>query len=387
MWDEGQNPVYVMGAGRSGVAAATFLAAAGAEVWLQDTKPFADLNQEALRQLAEQGVKLQLGCMADPVGVGAKLVMQSPGIPADQDSLQQARLAGIPVISEIELGFRVTQAKILGITGSNGKTTTTSLLGIILKKAYPDVFVGGNIGLPFIGTAKELKNWAVLELSSFQLETIASFRPKVALILNLTPDHLDRHKTFENYCAAKWRIAQFQQADDWLVLNYDDPLLRKAGEEPQGIRSQILFFSRRVRLNQGVWVDEAGIIQISWQGKSRPVLSVGEIKIPGAHNLENVLAAVAGAFGAGIPIPLIAAGIREFQGVAHRIEPVKKIAGVLYVNDSKATNTDAAIKAMESFQEPILLIAGGLGKGGSYGPMVEKIKEKVKRLVLIGDDG
>lgn len=386
MWKN--KRIYILGAGKSGLAAAEYLAGQGAAVWLNDEKNKEAFDQSMLERLAAQGVNLELGCVGEPVSAAADMIMQSPGFPLDKPSLQEAAAAGIPIISEIELGYLATKASILGVTGSNGKTTTTSLLGEIMKKAFHGVFVGGNIGTPFISEAGKLHegDWAVLELSSFQLETVRTFRPKVGVILNLTPDHLDRHKTFENYCDAKWRIAEFQEAGDWLVLNYDDPLVRQGAMEKKQIKSQKLFFSRKTELQEGVWVNRQGMILVSLHGKSEPILSVQEIQIPGAHNLENVLAAVGAAYAAGVKPEWIAQGVREFQGVAHRIERVMEIHGVLYVNDSKGTNTDAAIKAMESFERPILLIAGGLGKGGSYDDMIEKVKEKVKRLVLIGDD-
>jgi UDP-N-acetylmuramoylalanine--D-glutamate ligase len=386
MWKN--QRIYILGAGKSGIAAAEYLAEQGAAVWLNDEKNKDAFDPCTLEKLAAKGVILDLGRTADPLSIKADLIMQSPGYPADKPVLLEAAAAGIPVVSEIELGYLATKASIMGITGSNGKTTTTSLLGEIMKKAFSNVFVGGNIGTPFISEAGKLaaEDWAVLELSSFQLETIRSFRPKIGLILNMTPDHLDRHKTFENYCEAKWRIAEFQDASDWLVLNYDDPMIRQWAEEKTSVKSRKLFFSRKTELSEGVWVDGRGMIMVSLLGEQTPVMATTDIRIPGAHNLENVLAAVGAAFAAGVKPEQIAQAIREFKGVAHRIEPVEEIHGVLYVNDSKATNTDAAIKAMDSFSRPILLIAGGLGKGGSYYDMIEKVKEKVKWLVLIGDD-
>lgn len=386
MWKN--QRIYILGAGKSGMAAAEYLADQGAAVWLNDEKNRDAFDPCALEKLAAKGVILDFGRTAEPLSIKADLIMQSPGYPADKPVLLEAAAAGIPVVSEIELGFLSTRASIMGITGSNGKTTTTSLLGEIMKKAFRNVFVGGNIGTPFISEAGKLtaEDWAVLELSSFQLETIRSFRPKIGLILNMTPDHLDRHKTFENYCEAKWRIAEFQNASDWLVLNYDDPLIRQWAEDKTAVKSRKLFFSRKTELSEGVWVDGRGMIMVSLQGEQTPILATADIQIPGAHNLENVLAAVGAAFAAGVKPDQIAEAIREFKGVAHRIERVEEIDGVLYINDSKGTNTDAAIKALDSFNRPILLIAGGLGKGGSYHDMIEKVKEKVKWLVLIGDD-
>lgn len=386
MWKN--QRIYILGAGKSGIASAEYLAEQGASVWLNDEKNIEAFDPDVLEKLGAKGIALDLGREADPLSVQADLIIQSPGFPADKPVLLEAAAAGVPVVSEIELGYLATRASIMGVTGSNGKTTTTSLLGEIMKKAFQNVFVGGNIGTPFISEAGKLtaEDWAVLELSSFQLETVRSFRPKIGLILNLTPDHLDRHKTFENYREAKWRIAQFQETSDWLVLNYDDPMVRQGAEQKSAIKSRKLFFSRKTELAEGVWIDDRGMIIVSLQGERTPIMATSEIQIPGAHNLENVLAAVGAAFAAGVKPEQIAQAIREFKGVAHRIERVEEIEGVLYVNDSKGTNTDAAVKALESFNRPILLIAGGLGKGGSYHEMIEKVKEKAKWLVLIGDD-
>lgn len=385
MWQK--RKVYVMGAGKSGLAAADYLVRHGASVWLNDEKPRASFDEAVLCSLESRGVQLELGFEGQPVRHMVDYIIQSPGIALDKPALAEAAQAGIRIISEIELGYLANKAPIIGITGSNGKTTTTSLLGEIMQQTARPVFVGGNIGEPFIKAAEALTEdaWAVLELSSFQLEAIHSFRPYIGVILNLSPDHLDRHKTFENYCQAKLRIGEFQKPTDYLIINLDDHLL--SNWDLGKIKSQKLFFSRKQRVKQGAWVDETGMIQMSWQGRDAAIVPAKDRQIPGDHNLENVLAATAAAFMAGVAPEQIAAAIRNFKGVPHRIEPFLEKDGVLYVNDSKGTNTDAAIKAMEAFERPILLIAGGRGKGASYKKMAKKVKEKVKLLVLIGEDG
>jgi len=384
MWKN--SKVYIMGAGKSGLAAAEYFIRQGSQVWLNDEKEKNSLNGEAIDTLAAKGVIIELGFPGEPLKYQVDLIVQSPGIPLDKPALAQAAAAGIPITNEIEVGFQATKARTMGITGSNGKTTTTTLLGEIMKNTDTPVFIGGNIGIPFIEVAEELPedSWAVLELSSFQLETIRSFRPNVGVILNFSPDHLDRHKTYENYCNAKWRIAEFQTADDYLVLNKDDS--RICQYDLDRIKSHKVFFSRKERLEEGAWVDANGIIQMSWKGVTVPILPAAALKIPGSHNLENALAAVAAAFVAGVDTKIIADSIMNFKGVPHRIETVVESGGVLFVNDSKGTNIDAAIKAIDAFDRPIILIAGGLGKGAGYQQLAEKIKEKVKLLVLIGQE-
>ena len=393
--------VYIVGGGKSGLAALDWIAGQGALVCLNDHRGPAEFSPELLKKLKASGVVLHLGTEPFPLDFGAELVVMSPGVPLDKPGLLAAKEAGVPFTNEIELGYLATAAPVLAVTGSNGKTTVTSLLGEILTLEYPGTFVGGNIGRPFVEAAGTLgpEEPAVLELSSFQLESIGMFRPKVAVILNLTPDHLDRHKTFENYCAAKWRIMKNQGQGDWLVLNYDDPLLRQGGlalleKQCQRGRAgdpadspQILFFSCRERLRGGLWLNGQNQIALSPDGKTDKVLfSADGFRLPGAHNKENLLAAAAAALAFGILPETIRQGALAFAGVEHRLELVAEINGVRYVNDSKATNVDAAVKALDSFAQPIVLIAGGRGKGASYQPLAEKIAAKAAAVVLIGEE-
>ncbi|MGQ9512212.1 UDP-N-acetylmuramoyl-L-alanine--D-glutamate ligase [Thermodesulfitimonas sp.] len=369
--------VLVIGAGKSGLAAARFLREKGAVVTLADIKPAAE--QEAAA--AGAGVTTFFG--GYPPAAGHDLLVVSPGVPLTVAPVVEARQAGIEVIGELELAYRFARAPIVAITGTNGKTTTTALTGEIFRRAGRRTLVAGNIGLPLVAAVTDYGpgDIIVAEVSSFQLETIQSFRPRVAVIINITPDHLDRHGSIEAYAAAKARIFSNQKQDDVTVLNFDDPLVAAlAGQSPAGV----LFFSRRHNLKAGAFVREEKIV-LSRDGAVVPVCGVDEIALPGAHNLENALAAAAAAWSLGVPASVIAATLREFKGVAHRLEFVAEINGVRYVNDSKGTNPDAAIKALEAYREPIVLIAGGRNKGSDFGAFAKKIKEKVRVLVVVGE--
>ncbi len=405
MW-QGKR-VYLIGAGKSGLAAAGWLLQQKALVCLNDKKAFEDFDEAKkaeLLALADRGVILDLGKACDPLGFDAEFIVTSSGVPLDQSGIMAAKAKGIPVTNEIELAWQLSRASIVAITGSNGKTTVTSLIGQILKAAGFDPFVGGNIGVPFILAAPGLneQSWAVLELSSFQLEGVLSLRPKVAVFLNLTPDHLDWHKSFANYAAAKWRIAGFQGTEDWLILNYDDPLLREAGckklaEAGQGKEGpQILWFSVREKLPAGLWIDEEGWVRFSPIDKAGGagadpdgirIMPAAEFTLPGRHNQENLLAALAACLVLDVPLEILRRTAGSFQAVEHRMEVVGEWGGVLYVNDSKATNPDAAIKSLDSYERPVLLIAGGDGKNTPFKELAEKIAAKAKLAVLIGKDG
>jgi UDP-N-acetylmuramoylalanine--D-glutamate ligase len=376
---------YVLGAAKSGLAAARFLAEHGAQVWINDLKGRTSLDETALADLEALGVICILGEHGNPAAVQADWVIQSPGVPWDSLPSIRARRAGIPVIGEIELAYTVCPSTILAVTGTNGKTTATALLGQMIQDGGGDVFVGGNIGVPFISKVDALTEHqrVVLEVSSFQLETVDRFKPKVAVILNITPDHLDRHGGFETYIAAKTAVFKNQGPEDWLILNGDDPLVRPLAQQA---RSRVLFFSRRPLTGPGACLNE-GVLQIQDQDRVYPVIRQDEIRIRGAHNIENALAALLAGWVAGVPVDSLRRSLKTFPGVAHRLEPVLEWEGVLYVNDSKGTNTDAAIKALEAFERPVILIAGGLGKGADYGPFAKVIRERAKYVVLIGKDG
>jgi len=306
----------------------------------------------------------------------------SPGVPVDAPALVQARNLGEPVIGEIELAARFLPGPIIAITGSNGKTTTTTLVGEIMTAGGFSALVGGNIGTPAISLAERAKpeTVIVLEVSSFQLETIQTFRPKVAVVLNVTPDHLDRHRTFEAYVDAKARIFENQGAADYAVLNADDPTCVALAART---KAQVFWFSRQKEVQRGAWVREGTILFRDASGQ-REIMLVSEIPLKGAHNLENVLAAVCAGVLMGCGPEKIRLAVREFKAVEHRLEFVATIRGVDYYNDSKATNVDATIKALESFPANLHLILGGKDKGSDYSVLNDLLRQRVKRVYTIG---
>jgi UDP-N-acetylmuramoylalanine--D-glutamate ligase len=311
------------------------------------------------------------------------LVVVSPGVPLDIPPVVQAKNLNIPVVSELELAYWYALAPIVAITGTNGKTTTTTIVGEICKDAGLNTLVAGNIGLPLIN---DIENYTthdvvVAEVSSFQLETTVFFRPQVAVILNISPDHLDRHKNLANYTAAKTKIFENQRTGDFTVLNYDDPYTRNLASYSPGT---VIFFSRQRILEKGVFTQNDWIIS-NLTGKTEPVLPVKKIQLPGAHNLENVLAAAASALVLGIEPLKVAKTLRLFKGVAHRLEFVAEFNGVRYINDSKGTNPEASIRALEAFAAPIILLAGGKNKGNSFTTLAQKIKENVRVLITLGE--
>jgi len=312
------------------------------------------------------------------------LIVVSPGVPMDTPEVKQVVGFGLPVIGELELASRYLQGQIVAITGSNGKTTTTTLVGKILSDAGLHALVGGNIGLPVIDLVLKStpETTSVLEVSSFQLETIEEFHPKIAVVLNITPDHLDRHGSFEAYAAAKARITENQGADDFLVLNAEDKATQMVALKT---KAQIFWFSGRRPIKQGAFVHGESIVFLAREGgKAEPVMPVAEIPLKGAHNVENVLAAVCVARLAGVPAETIRGSVAGFKAVEHRLEFVKSVGGVEFYNDSKATNVDAAMKAVASFQGGIHLILGGKDKDSDYGLMAELLKERVKAVYTIG---
>jgi UDP-N-acetylmuramoylalanine--D-glutamate ligase len=373
--------VLVVGLGKSGVASALFLKSRGARVTVSDTKPEDQLRNEILL-LLEHGIAVETGGHGDRTFRGQDLIVVSPGVPFDAAQLVQARNLGEPVIGEIELAAQFLAGSIVGITGANGKTTTTSLAGEIVAAGNFPTLVGGNIGTPAISFVDQSgpATWTVLEISSFQLETVDTFRPRIAVVLNITPDHLDRHKTFTNYVDAKARIFQNQRADDFTVLNADDATTAGLSERTRG---QLVWFSRKQDVTRGAFVREARIVFRDGQGE-REIMPVGEIPLKGAHNLENVLAGIAIGALVGCQPEQIRGAVRNFKAVEHRLEFVAKVAGVDYYNDSKATNVDATIKALESFPANIHLILGGKDKGSDYSVLNDLLRERVKRVYTIG---
>ena len=370
--------VLVVGLGKSGVASALFLKERGARVTVSDTKSPDQLRDE-IPVLLDHGITVETGGHGERTFRGQDLIVVSPGVPVDAAPLVQARAAGEPVIGEIELAAQNLPGEIVAITGSNGKTTTTTLAGEILAAGGFPVSVGGNIGTPAISLVERAtrQTIVVLEVSSFQLETIQTFRPKVAVVLNVTPDHLDRHRTFQTYVDAKTRIFENQQASDFAVLNEDDPTCRTLRDRT---RAQVFWFSRKKEVEQGACVRDGRIFFLD--GKSqREVMLVSEIPLKGAHNVENVLAGVCAGALMGCEPPKIRQAIQNFK---HRLEYVATIKGVQYFNDSKATNVDATIKALESFPKNIHLILGGKDKGSDYTVLNDLLRERVKRVYTIG---
>jgi len=373
--------VLVVGLGKSGVASALFLKGRGARVTVSDTKSPDQLRDE-IPILLDHGIAVETGGHGERTFRGQDLIVVSPGVPVDAPPLVQARAAGEPVIGEIELAAQNLLGPVVAITGSNGKTTTTTLAGEILAAGGLPVAVGGNIGTPAIslveGASRETV--IVLEVSSFQLETIQTFRPKVAVVLNITPDHLDRHRTFQTYVDAKARIFENQQSDDFAVLNEDDPTCRTLRDRT---RAELFWFSRKQEVQSGAWVRDGKILFRDSSGQ-REIMLVNEIPLKGAHNVENVLAGVCAGALMGCEPANIRKAIQEFKAVEHRLEYVATIKGVEYFNDSKATNVDATIKALESFPKNIHLILGGKDKGSDYTVLNDLLRERVKRVYTIG---
>jgi UDP-N-acetylmuramoylalanine--D-glutamate ligase len=377
---QGQR-VLVVGLGKSGTASALFLQQRGARVTVSDTKPPEQLGPE-ISQLLDAGVTVETGGHGERTFRAQDLIVVSPGVPAEAPLLVQARLHGVPVVGEIELASRFLQGRIVAITGSNGKTTTTTLTGDMLAAAGMPVVVGGNIGTPAISLVEQTtpQTFVVLEISSFQLETIENFHPHISAILNITPDHLDRHGTFEAYVKAKARIFENQASGDFAVLNADDPAASMLSG--QGRAAQFSF-SRKQTVERGAFVRGATIIFRDGSGE-RQILLTSEIPLKGAHNLENVLAAVCIGALAGCPPDAIRRAVRDFKAVEHRLELVATIGGVEYYNDSKATNVDATMKALESFPANVHLILGGKDKGSDYSVLHDLIRQRVKRVYTIG---
>ena len=374
--------VLVAGTGISGIAAAKLLLLQGGEVVLYDGND--KLSEEKLLKNFEKDAKVTvlLGELKKLDLTGIELCVISPGIPLDAPFVAVLDEAKIPIWSEIELAYHCSLGKLAAITGTNGKTTTTALTGEIMKKHYESVFVVGNIGEPYTAHARETteESVTVAEVSSFQLETIMDFHPNVSAITNITPDHLDRHKTMEGYIQVKEGITRNQTEEDCCVLNYDDPILREFGT---ALKCKVVYFSRQEKLDSGIYMDGDMIV---WRHdrKEEPVIDVNELQIIGGHNHENVMTAVAIALQLGVTLDEIREACREFKAVEHRIEFVRERFGVTYYNDSKGTNPDAAIQAIKALPGPTLLIAGGYDKHSEYDEWIESFDGKVRYLVLIG---
>jgi UDP-N-acetylmuramoylalanine--D-glutamate ligase len=374
--------VTVVGLARSGIAACRLLQAVGARVIGTDARAEDALPPDA-RALRSEGVRLVVGGHPDEAFRSAELVVVSPGVPADHPVLAACRARGVPVIGEIELAYRAMTAAFVAITGTNGKTTTTALTGALFAESDRPVFVGGNIGRPLAAEALRFPadGWVVAEVSSFQLETTEAFRPHVAAVLNVTPDHLDRHGSLAAYTDAKARIFRNQSSEDWAILNADDP---GAASLAPRVGARLLWFSRREPVVEGAWIRD-GWVTLRFAGVDQPVCPVGEIFLRGAHNLENVLAATACAGAVGVAPDRLRTAIHAFRAVPHRIEWIRDRAGIAFYNDSKGTNVDATLKALAAFEEPIVLIAGGRDKGQRFEALADAARGRVKAAILIGE--
>jgi UDP-N-acetylmuramoylalanine--D-glutamate ligase len=379
--------VLVIGAGRSGVASARFLTARGALVVLNDRKEFIDWPNDALALKNEGVVKLLAGDVPSWLLDQIELMVVSPGVPSKSIPVRYAERAGAEVIGEIELAWRFLRGRVVGITGTNGKTTTTTLVGELLRDAGLPVQVGGNIGTPLISLAETSREdgWTVVELSSYQLETIKTFRPTVAMVLNLMPDHMDRYETFADYGAAKHRIFRNQTSADVAILNADDAVVSSWAS---GLEAHVTLFSTERELDEGLFLRGRELVARTWSGE-RVLMTRDEMQLKGVHNIQNVLAAFAAGLACGAGPDSMRETVRRFMPVEHRLERVMEVGGVTFYNDSKATNVDAAVKAVEALSEEpgrIVLILGGRGKNAPYAPLAPLVRKKARALVLIGED-
>lgn len=380
--------VLVAGSGISGISAARLLLDKGGEVILYDGNSGLDAGK--IRDEFDEGARLTvlLGGLERQDLAGVELCVISPGISLEAPFVQLLDAARIPIWGEIQLAYQCSAGRLAAITGTNGKTTTTALVGEIMKSKYEDVYVVGNIGLPYTQIALDTKedSVTVAEVSSFQLETIMDFRPDVSAILNITPDHLNRHHTMENYIAVKESITMNQTERDTCVLNYDDPVLRAFGAPDNGQRRcRVVFFSSRTPLAEGYYLD-GDVICFAHNGRVSEIVDVRELNLLGRHNYENVMAAIAVSSAMGVSVDRIRRVVKAFKAVEHRIEFVLERSGVKYYNDSKGTNVDAAVTAIRAIKKDILLIAGGDAKGQDFAELVKEFDGSIKQLILLGRD-
>ncbi len=377
--------IMVVGMARSGIGASVLLCKLGAVPLLVDQKPRDAFNGK-LDVLEAYFVKWHLG--EDPQTLLSQVdgVIISPGVPADASFIKQAKEKNIPVLGEMEFASQLTKGTLIAVTGTNGKTTTVSLLGEVFKNAGKKTYVTGNIGFPLSLVANETREEDVViaEISSFQLETVKTLHPNISVILNITPDHLDRHGTMENYTALKKRIYQNQTKKDAVVLNLDDPNTKELKKEIN--QPDVFWFSAKEKVKNGAFVDEGKII-FALQGEVRSVCSVEDILIPGEHNLQNALAAVTVAMIEEIPAPVIRHSLRTFAGVEHRIERVREHEGITYINDSKGTNIESTLKAIEAMKGETVIILGGYDKKVDFAPLAQEMLKapQIIRAILIGE--
>lgn len=374
--------VLVFGSGKSGIGAAELLGQVGACPLIYDGN--AEIDKEAVLHKVSHGKNLEIyaGELPREVQDSLDLVVLSPGVPTDLPLVKSFYEQGLPVWGEVELAYRTGKGRVLAITGTNGKTTTTALLGKIMSDAEESVFVVGNIGTPYTSKSLEMKedSVTVAEISSFQLETVDKFAPEVSAILNITEDHLNRHHTMEEYIRVKELIVKNQTPENYCILNYEDEVLREFGRH---IIPKTVYFSSQRMLERGIYMDGDQIV-LRTESEEIPVVRTGELKLLGRHNYENVMAAVAMAYCAGVPMESIRRSVCAFTAVEHRIEYVAEKNGVAYYNDSKGTNPDAAMKGIQAMNRPTILIGGGYDKGSSYDEWLNSFEGKVRYLVLIG---
>ena len=374
--------VLVVGLGKSGIAASHLLIRHGARVTATDNRSI-DALSEGVKRLISMGVNIEAGGHRQETFLSSDLIILSPGVPVVTPPLIRAKEMGIKIIGEIELAYQFLNAPVIAVTGSNGKSTTTTLIGEILKAKGDKIFVGGNIGTPlseFILSGSD-SDCAVVEVSSFQLETIEDFRPAISILLNISPDHLDRYKSLKDYADAKFRIFENQVEGDFAIINGDEVWKQDISGR---IKGNVVVFSRKRKVQNGIHIEDGWMVS-TIDNHIGKICEVSKIGIKGLHNLENSMAAAAAALLWGCSNEAIAHTLKEFPGLEHRLEFVRELGGVKYINDSKGTNVGAVIKSIEGFNEPILLIAGGRDKGGDFSPLRSLIKEKVKRLILIGE--
>jgi UDP-N-acetylmuramoylalanine--D-glutamate ligase len=376
--DLNNKKITVIGMGLSGIASANFLAGKKSQVTLIDRKTRKQLEEA----VAQVNPSVQMKFAADTLPGNEELIVLSPGIDIHSSFLEPARRRGIPIWSEIELASRFTTTPIIAVTGTNGKTTCTTLIGKILQKAGRKVLLGGNIGIPFISLVEQKEmDFLVLEISSFQLEAVEKFHPKISVVLNITPDHLDRHKTLTTYVALKARISENQTGDDYCLLNGDDANTKNLG---QNSRAKKFFFSTKEKVDQGAFIKENHLMLIK-DGTENKICAISDLSQVMQWQVENVLAASLVCSLLDIPAETIAESLKQFTGMEHRMEWVRTFRGIDFVNDSKGTNVGAVQKSLESLSRPIVLIAGGKDKDSDFSPLKQTFKQKVKHLILIGE--
>lgn len=376
----GGKKVLVVGLGRSGVAAAEFLAARGARVTANDAQ--GEEKIAAAERLRTQGIAVIAGSHPRELFENADLIVASPGVPLTIEPFKYARAAGVPVISEVELAARFLRGRLIGITGTNGKTTTTTLIYELLRQAGLNAQVGGNIGTPLVSLVESSRGdgFTVIEISSFQLEAVEQLHLFTAVVTNVTPDHLDRYASFEEYVEAKTNIFRNQTPEDLAVLNYDDERVRRMHERTA---AHVVYFSRERELDEGIFLRGDDVVSRSGASE-RVLIRCDEIGIRGTHNLENVMAALAVGLACGAVPDSMRQTVQDFKGVEHRLEFVAEVDGVKFYNDSKATNVDSAIKSLEAFERGVILILGGKDKGGDYAPLAPLVRERCGHVILIG---